>query len=257
MEAAASKQPKQHRITMRIPETDRLWVVVIGGGFAGLALVRELAKSEVQIVLIDKHNYHTFIPLLYQVATAGLSPADISSPLRDFLQDNKHFHFRMAKVQYIDAAKKIIITTIGLLRYDILVLASGSTTNFFGNRKIEDNAKNLREITDTIELRNTLINNFEEALQVKDAIDLETFMNIVIIGAGPSGVELAGAIGELRKHVLPKDYPELDFNTMKIIMVEGGKQVLGAMSPKSGKKSTAISTEIWSYRAPGSHAGVL
>ncbi len=222
---------------MRIPETDRLRVVVIGGGFAGLEVVRELGKSEVQIVLIDKHNYHTFVPLLYQVATAGLSPADISSPLRDFLQDNKHFHFRMAKVQQIDAAKKEILTNIGTVGYDILIIASGSRTNFFGNKQIKENASNLREITDAIELRNRLINNFEDALQVNDAKELDTFMNIVIVGAGPSGVELAGTIGELRKHVLPKDYPELDFSKMKIIMVEGGEQVLGSMSQKSGMKA--------------------
>ena len=195
MEAGTQKQPTKHRITMRIPETDRLRVVVIGGGFAGLEVVRELGKSEVQIVLIDKHNYHTFVPLLYQVATAGLSPADISSPLRDFLQDNKHFHFRMAKVQQIDAAKKEILTNIGTVGYDILIIASGSRTNFFGNKQIKENASNLREITDAIELRNRLINNFEDALQVNDAKELDTFMNIVIVGAGPSGVELAGTIG--------------------------------------------------------------
>ncbi len=213
-------------------------VVIIGGGFAGIELVRELSKADdIQIVLIDKHNYHTFIPLLYQVATAGLSPGDISSPLREFLQDSKNFHFRMAKVKEIDAPSKEIHTDLGTLSYDVLVMASGSRTNFFGNKQIKKNANNLREITDAIELRTKLINNFEEALQLDNEEDLEKHMNIVIVGAGPTGVELAGAIGELRNQVLPKDYPELDFRTMRITLVEGGNQVLGAMSKASGRKA--------------------
>lgn len=229
--------PKENRINERIPKTGLFRVVIIGGGFAGIELVRQLSKKNVQIVLIDKHNYHTFIPLLYQVATAGLSPGDISSPLREFLQENENFHFRMAKVKSIDAPKKEIITDIGNLSYDLLIMASGSRTNFFGNKEIKNNANNLREITDAIELRTKLINNFEEALQVESDSDLERHMNIVIVGAGPTGVELAGAIGELKKTVLAKDYPELDFGKMKITLIEGGNQVLGAMSNSAGKKA--------------------
>ncbi|MGB3211043.1 MAG: NAD(P)/FAD-dependent oxidoreductase [Desulforhopalus sp.] len=237
METATHKPLTKNDINKRIPQTTLTRVVIIGGGFAGLELVKGLSKSDVQIVLVDKHNYHTFIPLLYQVATAGLSPGDISSPLRDFLQGNKNFHFRMARVQHIEAQKNEIITDIGTLGYDILVIASGSRTNFFGNRQIKKYASNLREITDAIELRTKLINNFEEALQVNDECELEKHMNIVIVGAGPSGVELAGALCELRKHVLPKDYPELDFTKMNITIIEGGQQVLGAMSPKAGEKA--------------------
>jgi NADH:ubiquinone reductase (H+-translocating) len=233
----ATEAPLKNNINKRIPQTDLMRVVIIGGGFAGLGLLRKLGKSNIQIVLVDKHNYHTFIPLLYQVATAGLSPGDISSPLRDFLQDNKNFHFRMAKVQRIDGLNKEIITDIGTLQFDILVIASGSRTNFFGNKQLKNTASNLREITDAIELRTKLINNFEEALQVNNESELEKHMNIVIVGAGPSGVELAGAIGELRKHVLPKDYPELDFGKMTITMIEGGTQVLGTMSGKAGAKA--------------------
>ncbi|MEP0367716.1 MAG: NAD(P)/FAD-dependent oxidoreductase [Cyclobacteriaceae bacterium] len=229
--------PNENRINERIPKTDLMRVVIIGGGFAGIELVRQLSKSNVQIVLIDKHNYHTFIPLLYQVATAGLSPGDISSPLRQFLRDNKNFHFRMAKVLEINAPDKVISTNLGKLSYDILIMASGSRTNFFGNKQIKKNANNLREITDAIELRTKLINNFEDALQVDDENELQKHMNIVIVGAGPTGVELAGAIGELRNQVLPQDYPELDFRKMNITLVEGGKQVLGAMSEKAGNKA--------------------
>lgn len=234
METETNKAPIKNNINNRIPQTDRTRVIIIGGGFAGIELVKKLRRIDVQIILVDKHNYHTFIPLLYQVATAGLTPGDIASPLRDFIRDNKHFHFRMAKVQQIDAPNKEIVTDIGVLGYDILVVASGSRTNFFGNKQLKKNASNLREITDAIELRTKLINNFEEALQVNDESELEGHMNIVIVGAGPIGVELAGAICELRKHVLPKDYPELDFSNMHIIMIESGKQVLGAMSQKAG-----------------------
>lgn len=237
MEIEALKSPKKDRINQRIPKTNLPRVVIIGGGFAGIELVRQLNKRNIQIVLIDKHNYHTFIPLLYQVATAGLSPGDISSPLRQFLRDNKDFHFRMAKVKTIDAPEKVIHTNIGTLSYDILIMASGSRTNFFGNKQIKKNANNLREITDAIELRTKLINNFEDALQVDNDEELQMHMNIVIVGAGPTGVELAGAIGELKNQVLPKDYPELDFKKMKITLVEGGKQVLGAMSEAAGKKA--------------------
>jgi NADH dehydrogenase len=237
VDSITKEAPVKDRINERIPKTDLLRVVIIGGGFAGIELVRVLSKSNIQIVLVDKHNYHTFIPLLYQVATAGLSPGDISSPLRGFLQENKNFHFRMAKVKSIDAPNKLIHTNLGDLQYDMLIMASGSRTNFFGNKQIKKNANNLREIMDAIELRTKLINNFEDALQVDDEKELERHMNIVIVGAGPTGVELAGAIGELRNQVLPKDYPELDFRKMNITLVEGGKQVLGAMSKKAGSKS--------------------
>lgn len=230
---------KTDKITERIPWTDMTRVVIIGGGFAGIELVRKLSDQKVQIVMVDKHNHHTFIPLLYQVATAGLSPGDISSPLREFLQEGKNFHFRMAKVKKIHADEKKIETNLGFLKYDILVIASGATTNFFGNKQLEKSAMKLREMSDAIELRTRLITNFEEALQLdeSDKHNLEKYMNIVIVGGGPTGVELAGAIGELRNHVLPKDYPELDFSMMKIHLIEGADRVLPPMSEKSGKRA--------------------
>ena len=228
---------KADRINERIPRNGLTRVVIIGGGFAGIELVRKLNKCNVQIVLIDKHNYHSFIPLLYQVATAGLSPGDISSPLREFLQDNKNFHFRMAKVNQIVPTKKMVKTDLGSLEYDLLVIASGTRTNFFGNDQLKENSHKLREISDAIELRTKLIGNFEEALQIEDSEELEKHMNVVIVGGGPTGVELAGAIGELRKSVLPKDYPELDFRQMKIHLVEGQDKVLAAMSSRSSKRA--------------------
>ncbi|XOV93686.1 MAG: NAD(P)/FAD-dependent oxidoreductase [Bacteroidota bacterium] len=231
------EKPKLNRIKERIPRTDLTRVVIIGGGFGGIELVRHLSKQPVQIVLVDKHNYHSFIPLLYQVATAGLSPGDISSPLREFLQDNKNFHFRMAKVKSVDTAQKRVITSAGFLEYDKLIIATGSSTNFFNNEQLKRNAYKLREISDAIELRTKLINNFEEAIQADGNEELEQFMNIVIVGAGPTGVELAGAIGELKNHVLPKDYPELDFSKLKIWLVEGSDKVLPSMSDKSGQRA--------------------
>lgn len=241
MEEATVTAPikKLDKINERIPKTDLPRVVIIGGGFAGIELVRILNDQNIQIVMIDKHNHHTFIPLLYQVATAGLSPGDISSPLREFLQYNKRFHFRMAKVKEIHYQKKEVETNLGFLSYDILVIASGAKTNFFGNKELEKKAMKLREISDAVELRTRLIENFEDALQLDfdNKEELEKHMNIVIVGAGPTGVELAGAIGELRSQVLPKDYPELDFRQMKIHLVEGNKRVLAAMSEQAGKRA--------------------
>ncbi len=220
-----------------LPNSELPRLIILGGGFAGIELVRKLRNCPVETVMLDKNNYHTFIPLLYQVATAGLSPGDISSPLREFLQDDEHFHFRLAETTAIDTEKQQVITTLGTLHYDYLVVATGSATNFFGNKALEEVSQKIREISDAISLRTHLIGNFEKALLAKDADQLQRFMNIVIVGGGPTGVELAGAIGELRDHVLPKDYPELDFRKMRICLLEGAGQVLNAMSAFAGRKS--------------------
>lgn len=222
-----------------LPPSDLPRVVIIGGGFAGIELVQQLRKCPVETVMLDKNNYHTFIPLLYQVATAGLSPGDISSPLREFLQDDDHFHFRLAEVQAVDQAAQVVQTDLGALKYDYLVIGTGSKTNFFGNAKIEEQALKLREVKDALALRTQLINNYEKALFANNDEELEQYMNIVIVGGGPTGVELAGAIGELRDHILPKDYPELDFNQMRIVLVEGSDQVLNTMSDFASRKAKA------------------
>ena len=220
-----------------LPPKDLPRIVIVGGGFAGVELVNKLRGCPVETVMLDKNNYHTFIPLLYQVATAGLSPGDISNPLREFLQDDENFHFRLAKTNSIDTNRQMVGTSLGELHYDYLVLATGSVTNFFGNKALEEVSQKLREISDAISLRTHLIGNFEKALLAKDEEQRQRFMNMVIVGAGPTGVELAGAIGELRDHVLPKDYPELDFMKMKIFLLEGSGQVLNAMSEFAGRKS--------------------
>ncbi len=214
-------------------------VVIIGGGFAGIELVQKLRNCPVETVMLDKNNYHTFIPLLYQVATAGLSPGDISSPLREFLQDDDHFHFRLAEVLTVDQESQVVKTDLGDLKYDYLVIGTGSKTNFFGNAKIEKQALKLREVKDALALRTQLINNFEKALFANSEEELKQYMTIVIVGAGPTGVELAGAIGELRDHILPKDYPELDFSQMKICLVEGSDKVLNTMSKPASRRAKA------------------
>ncbi len=224
-------------IEATLPKTNKKRIVIIGGGFAGIELIRTLRKSDYEVVVVDKNNYHSFIPLLYQVATAGLSPGDISSPLREFLQNDDFLHFRLAEVIKIIPDQNKIETSNGLLSYDYVVIATGSKTNFFNNKQIESKSLKLREIKDALQLRNELINSFEEALLTTDEIDNQKRLNVVIVGAGPTGVELAGAIGELKKHVLPKDYPELDFTKMNIYLIEGANRVLPAMSQKSGLRA--------------------
>ncbi len=212
-------------------------IVIVGGGFGGIELIRKLRESDFEVVMLDRNNYHSFIPLLYQVATAGLSPGDISSPLREFLQDDDHFHFRLAEVLNIEGENNVLHTSLGPLHYDHLIIATGSRTNFFGNHDLESNSLKLREINDAINLRNRMIENFEEALLIKDEDERNRYLKIIIVGAGPTGVELAGAIGELRDHVLPKDYPELDFSQMEIYLIEGSDRVLSAMSKSASRNS--------------------
>ena len=213
-------------------------LTIIGGGFGGLHLARKLSnKPGFDITLIDRYNYHQFQPLFYQVATAGLDASNISFPLRKVFHKSKNVRFRMAEVQKIVTAEKKVITDIGDFEYDVLVIATGADTNFFGNQQLIDNAFPMKSTVEALQLRHRLLHNFEDALNVKDELDLQRLMTIVIAGAGPTGVELSGAIADMRRFVLPKDYPELDFTKMRIYLLEGTGKTLAAMSEKSSSQS--------------------
>lgn len=213
-------------------------VVIIGGGFGGLKLARSLNnKAGFQIYLLDKYNYHQFQPLFYQVATAGLDASNISFPLRKVFHKSNNVHFRMAEVKEIISAENKLLTDIGEFNYDILVLATGADTNFFGNQNLIENTFPMKSTVEAIQIRHRLIQNFEDALSAKTETELNQLMTVVIVGGGPTGVEMSGAIADLRRFVLPKDYPELDFSKMKIYLLEGSDKTLGAMSEKSSKDS--------------------
>ena len=228
----------------KIEDLGKPRVVIVGGGFGGLELAKSLADAPVQVVLIDKQNYQGFWPLLYQVATAGLNPDSIVSPFRKILADQKNFYFRLAEVESINTAEQMVETSIGRLRYDYLVLATGTTSNFFGDEQMAGNAITLKSVTDAIELRNTLLSNFEQALQMGDAEQLNSMLDFVIVGGGPTGVEMAGALSELRAHVFPRDYPELDLKQMDIYLVQSGSVLLKGMSAKASQKSLEYLQEL-------------
>lgn len=213
-------------------------MVIIGGGFAGLQLARRLNNKEgVEVLLIDRFNYHQFQPLFYQVATGGLDASNISFPLRKVFHDSKNVRFRLAEVKNIDANSNTVQTDIGDFEYDALVLATGAGTNFFGNSNLEKFAYPMKSTSEALQLRHHLIHNFEEALNAKSEEDLQQMMNIVVVGAGPTGVEVSGTLAEMKNKVLPKDYPELDFSNMQIYLLEGSGHTLLNMSEKSREQS--------------------
>lgn len=213
-------------------------VLIIGGGFGGLRLARKLNnKKNIEVDLIDRYNYHQFQPLFYQVATAGLDASNISFPLRKVFHNSKNVRFHMAEVKAINAAENKVETDIGSYGYDVLVIATGADTNFFGNKNMEENAMPMKSSVEAIQLRHRILKNFEDASSTDDPKELERLMNVVIVGAGPTGTELSGAIADMRKYVLPKDYPELDFSKMNIILLEGSPKTLAAMSEKSSEQS--------------------
>lgn len=213
-------------------------LIILGGGFGGLRLARKLSnKPGFEITLIDRYNFHQFQPLFYQVATAGLDASNISFPLRKVFHKSKNIRFRMAEVEKVDTTDKKVITNIGTYDFDVLVIATGADTNFFGNKNLIDHALPMKSTVEALQLRFRLLSNFEEAVHAKDAAHLQRLMNVVVVGGGPTGVELSGAIADMRRFVLPKDYPELDFGQMKIYLLEGTAKTLGVMSDKSSKQS--------------------
>jgi len=213
-------------------------IVIIGGGFAGLQLAKQINTRYFQIVLIDKVNYYQFQPLMYQVATGGLEPSSIAYPLRKTFQNKKDFHFRTCLAKQVFPKDKILETSIGSLRYDYLVIATGCDTNYFGNDRLRESTYALKSISESLLARNRILLSLEEALSVRSNEEFEERMNFVIVGGGATGVELAGALADMKKTVLPKDYPELDFNKMQIHLVDGSARLLSAMSEESSAKAT-------------------
>ncbi len=225
------------KLTLHIPDTDKPRIVIIGGGFAGIEISKKLKNLPVQLVLLDRHNYYTFIPLLYQVATAGLEPDSVAWPLRKLMEDFPDSYFRMAKVNRIAPEEKKIYTAVGALHYDYLIIASGSRTNYFG---MEDKFKlsfPLKRVPQALDLRSHILQNFEKVVMTQDEEEKNKLLTFCIVGGGPTGVEVAGALGELKQHVLPKDYPEIDFAFMRIVLIEGTGRLLNGMSEKSGKRA--------------------
>lgn len=220
-----------------IPYTGQKRIIIVGSGFAGLKLAKKLSSQNFQIVLIDRFNYHQFQPLFYQVATSGIEPSSISFPLRKIFHHKKSIHIRMAEVFSVDAENNQIITSIGNIDYDYLVIATGADTNYFGQENISKNAIPMKSVPEALGLRNTLLQNYEAALSTCDQQKQIRLMNIVIVGGGPTGVELSGAIAEMKRYVLPKDFPELDFSKMSIFLVEAAPRILANMSEKSSKES--------------------
>ncbi|MBL7903152.1 MAG: NAD(P)/FAD-dependent oxidoreductase [Bacteroidia bacterium] len=211
-------------------------LVIVGAGFAGLRLARKLRKSELEIWLIDKNNYHQFPPLFYQVATSGLEPSSIIFPLRKVFQNQKNIHIRITEVSEIKPEENKIITGIGAISYDYLVIATGADTNFFGNEQIEEHSLPMKSVGEALHLRNTILQNIENALVAKEA-DKAALLNVVVVGGGPTGVEVSGALAEMKTNILPKDYPEMNFKDMHIYLVEMGSKTLSAMSEEASRKS--------------------
>lgn len=219
--------------SINIPNSELPRIVVIGGGFAGLQFCQKIDTSLFQVVLLDRYNFHTFQPLLYQVATAGLEPSSISGPLRKLFKNKKNFFFRMGLVERIDTNGNCVVTSLGKLEYDYLVIANGAKTNYFGNEKNYEGAFPLKQTAQALSLRNSTLRCFEDALLVSSAEEKQSLLNFVVVGGGPTGVEVSGAFSELKNNVLPKDYPEINFGEMKIYLIEGGPRLLNGMSQKS------------------------
>ena len=229
---------------MNIPKTDFPRIVIIGGGFAGISLAKRLLKKEFQVVLLDRHNYHTFQPLLYQVSTAGLEPDSIAYPLRKITRNSPQGFFRMAEVTALDPKNKCIKTNIGEIIFDYLVIATGSKTNFFGNKSFEENSMQMKTIPHALNIRSLILENLEQAVIAENQEERKALLNFVLAGAGPTGVELSGAIAELRNQILPKDYPDLDADEMQIHLIEGMGKVLPPMSEHASEKAEKFLKEL-------------
>lgn len=234
---------------MNIPEVNLKRVVIIGGGFGGLRLAKKLSTKNFQVVLLDKHNYHTFQPLLYQVATAGLEPDSIAHAIRQIFAKKENFFFRIAHVERIDPKNQRLYSNIGDIHYDYLIVATGSETNYYGNKNIEKHAMPMKTVPEALDLRSLILQSLEAALLTNDLDERYRLMNYVIVGGGPTGVELAGAMAELKKHVLPSDYPDLDIRRMNVHLIQAADRLLPTMSQNASDKAfkylKELGVQVW------------
>ena len=244
---------------MNIEKLGKPRVVVIGGGFAGLNIAKTINTHKYQVVIFDKNNYHTFQPLLYQVASAGLEPDSIAYPLRKKFRSKKNLHYRMGEVIKVDASKRCLITSLGNLDYDYLVIATGAKTNFFGMKEVEKYSLPMKTLVESLDLRSKIFENVEDALNQDSLDEMKKRLNFVIAGGGATGVELAGALSELKHKILPKDYPDLDLRLMQIHIIEGSDRLLAAMSAKSSEKAEKflkkLGVNIWTSKRVESYDG--
>ena len=220
-------------MSFNIAKTNAKRVVIVGGGFGGLKLANALRKTGMQVVLVDKNNFHQFPPLIYQVASSGIEPSSISFPFRKIFRKRKNFYFRMAEARSIFPEKKILQTSIGKIEYDYLVLAAGTTTNFFGNKHLEEEAMPMKTLPEAMGLRNALLSNLERSITCATEQERNELQNIVIVGGGATGVEIAGVLSEMKRYVLPADYPDMDSSQLNIFLIEAAGRLLGGMSPES------------------------
>lgn len=212
-------------------------IVIVGAGFGGITIAKSLRNKPVEILLLDQHNYHNFQPLMYQIATGGLEPDSIAYPVRRIFRNQENFSFRMAKVETVSVGSQLLHTSIGDISYDYLVIATGSTNNFFNFEPVKDKLLTLKSIPDALNMRSYIYQNLEKALAFQNQRSIEDLMNIAIVGGGPAGLELAGALAEMKHFVLPKDFPDLDLSKMQINLYEAAHELLSAMSEPSSTKS--------------------
>lgn len=236
--------PKLITTRTRIADLGKPRIIIIGGGFGGLEVIKGLQGIKAQVVLFDKFNHHTFQPLLYQVATSGLETNSIVAPFRKLFGNQSDFYFRLGEVKNIKPEENYIETSIGGVKYDYLVIATGAVTNFYGMNEVEKNSSSMKNIVDATKLRNKIIRQLEYALLTEDQEVMNSLMDFVIVGGGPTGVELSGALTELKKNVFPKDYKELDMRQMDIHLIEASPRLLNGMSAQAGEKALEFLTEM-------------
>jgi NADH dehydrogenase len=212
-------------------------IVIIGAGFGGITIAKSLKNNPVEVLLIDQHNYHNFQPLMYQIATGGLEPDSIAYPVRRIFRDQKNISFRMAKVETVDPEHQYLHTSIGDISYDYLIIATGSTNNFFNFESVKNKLLTLKSIPDALNMRSYIYQNLEKALANQKVESIDQLMNVAIVGGGPAGIELAGALSEMKHYVLPKDFPDLDFEKMQIHLYEMAPELLSAMSDQASEKT--------------------